>query len=262
MTALTRNADKARHLVTSGAATVIADLADDSWHAHPSLAAGADFALNCVSSGGGGLAGYRHSYLEGMRSIRTWAERAPVVAMVYNSITSVYPQDGGVRVDESAPTEGAGEAGKVLLEAEACLLAGANRGFVLRLAGIYGPGRHHLLDQLREGDGPVAGRGDHSLNLIHRDDIAAAVWAALGAPAGVPGGIFNVADDGAAPKAEVIAWLAARLGRPVPSFTGEPAQGRRKVTPDRIIANDKLKRTLGWSPRYPTFREGYAALLG
>ncbi|MBW8782466.1 MAG: NAD-dependent epimerase/dehydratase family protein [Verrucomicrobia bacterium] len=262
VTALTRNADKARHLVTSGAATVIADLADDSWHAHPSLAAGADFALNCVSSGGGGLAGYRHSYLEGMRSIRTWAERAPVGAMVYTSSTSVYPQDGGVRVDESAPTEGAGEAGKVLLEAEACLLAGANRGFVLRLAGIYGPGRHHLLDQLREGDGPVAGRGDHSLNLIHRDDIAAAVWAALGAPAGVPGGIFNVADDGAAPKAEVIAWLAARLGRPVPSFTGEPAQGRRKVTPDRIIANDKLKRTLGWSPRYPTFREGYAALLG
>jgi nucleoside-diphosphate-sugar epimerase len=62
-------------------------------------------------------------------------------------------------------------------------------------------------------------------------------------------------------KGEITAWLAAQLGLPAPRFTGEPAAGRRTVTPDRIIANTKLKSTLGWQPRYPTFREGYREIL-
>jgi len=263
VTALTRNAAKAEALRALGATAVVADLAADDWHRHPALAKGADFALNCVSSGGGGADGYRRSYVEGMRSVLAWAGRVPVGVIIYTSSTSVYPQDGGVRVDETAPTEGTGENGRILLEAEA-LLRGwdGGPGFVLRLAGIYGPGRHHLLDQVREGSGIVAGRGDHHLNLIHRDDIAGAVWAALAAPAEAKGGVFNVADDGAAPKAEVIRWLAGRLGATAPDFSGAPAPGRRAVTPDRVIANDKLKCVLGWRPLYPTFREGYAAILG
>ncbi len=260
VTALTRNAEKAGTLRALGVTTVVADLAGDDWHKHPALAGGADFALNCVSSGGGAH-GYRRSYVEGMRSVLAWAKRAPVGTMVYTSSTSVYPQDGGVRVDEAAPTDGVGENGKILLEAEALLRAWSERGFVLRLAGIYGPQRHHLLDQLREGSGVVAGRGDHRLNLIHRDDIAGAVWAALAVPASEVGGVFNVADDGAARKAEVVNWLAARLGVPEPVFNGVPATGRRAVTPDRVIANDKIKRVLGWRPRYPTFRDGYGDLL-
>ena len=263
VTALTRNATNAEALRELGATALVADLAEKSWHDHPALVGGAEFALNCVSSGGGGPAGYRRSYVDGMRSVLAWTGRAPVGTLVYTSSTSVYPQDGGVRVDETAPTEGASENAQILREAEN-LLRGwdGGRSFVLRLAGIYGPQRHHLLDQLREGSGVVAGRGDHHLNLIHRDDIAGAVWAAFGAPTEVKGGVFNVADDGAAPKAEVVAWLAARLGVPVPIFTGAPATGRRLITPDRVIANDTLKRVLGWRPLYATFREGYDAILG
>ena len=88
------------------------------------------------------------------------------------------------------------------------------------------------------------------------------MWAAFGAPVDVKGGIFNVADDGAATKAEVVNWIAAKMGLPAPVFSGAPATGRRSVTPDRVIANDKIKRVLGWQPSYPTFREGYAAILG
>ena len=261
VTALTRNPAKARALADAGVNVIMDDLAADTWHAR--LSDGADFALNCVSSGGGGPEAYRRSYVEGMKSVLAWASRAPVGTLVYTSSTSVYPQDGGVRVDEDASVEATRAEGNPLVEAEDRLLASAvGRRFVLRLAGIYGPGRHYLVDQLRDGSGEVAGRGDFRLNLIHRDDIAGAIRAAFDAPATVDGGVFNVADDGAATKAEVVAFLAAKLGLPAPRFTGEPAGGRRRVTPDRVIANDKIKRVLGWRPRYPSFREGYAAILG
>jgi len=262
VTALTRNAGKARALAEAGAEIIVDDLAADSWHAR--LPVGADFVLNCVSSGGGGPASYRHSYVDGMKSVLAWAARVPVGTVVYTGSTSVYPQDGGVRVDEDASVEATRAAANPLIEAEDLLMAAQSNAhrFVLRLAGIYGPGRHYLVDQLRDGSGEVAGLGSHRLNLIHRDDIVGAIWAAFNAPADTAGGVFNVADDGAAPKAEIAAYIAEKLGLPTPRFTGEPAQGRRRITPDRVIANDKIKRVLGWRPLYPTYREGYSAILG
>jgi nucleoside-diphosphate-sugar epimerase len=268
VTTLTRNAERAAALAALGAEAIVADLAGDGWHGR--IAGGAEFAANCVSAGGGGLEGYRRSYVDGMVSILAWARaRGAAGTLLYTSSTSVYPQDGGVTVDETAPTEGSGERAQLLLEAETQLQApektGApavrpcSRWFILRLAGIYGPGRHHLLDQVRAGE--IAGRGDYHLNLIHRDDIVAAMWAALGAPPLVASEIFNVADDGAALKGEITAWLAARLGRPAPRFTGEPAAGRRTVTPDRIIANTRLRTRLGWQPHYPSYKEGYSGII-
>ncbi|CAM2789047.1 NAD-dependent epimerase/dehydratase family protein [Rariglobus hedericola] len=264
VTALTRNHTTARALAEAGVTVIVDDLAADTWHTHAALRDGADCVLNCVSSGGGGPEGYRRSYVDGMKSVLAWASGVTAGTIVYTGSTSVYPQDGGVRVTEEDSIEEVRTVGNPLVEAEDLLLAsgaGARR-FVLRLAGIYGPGRHYLVDQLREGRGEVAGLGGHRLNLIHRDDIAGAIWAAFTAPASVDGGVFNVADDGAAPKAEVAEFLATKLGLPAPRFTGEPAQGRRRVTPDRVIANDKIKRVLGWQPVYPSYREGYAAILG
>lgn len=285
VTALTRNEAKAAALRELGATAVVADLAAETWHPH--IAGGAEFVLNCVSSGGGGVAGYERSYLGGMKSIAAWASaRGAAGTIVYTSSTSVYPQDGGGMVDETAKTDGGGDRARVLVAAEETLRATADnvggapsprfgelagegtrpttssvcaRWFILRLAGIYGPGRHHLLDQVRAGE--VAGRGDYRLNLIHLEDICSAVWSAFGAPPEIRHENLNVADDGAATKAEITSWIAAQLGLPPPRFTGEPAAGRRAVTPDRIIANAKLKRLLGWAPRYRSFREGYAALL-
>lgn len=286
VTALTRNFAKAETLREAGVKAVVADLATDSWH--DQIEGRADFVLNSVSSGGGGVAGYERSYLGGMKSLAAWSSRrgAPGT-IVYTSSTSVYPQDGGGKVDEMAATDGSGDRARVLVAAEETLRRGTvadggdrpsaqlgksasddvrapgasvtGRWFILRLAGIYGPGRHHLLEQVRSGE--VAGRSDHHLNLIHLDDICAAIWAAFGAPPKVRNEIFNLADDGAARKAEITAWIATQLGLPPPRFTGEPAAGRRSVTPDRIIANGKAKAVLGWTPRYPSFREGYAALL-
>ncbi len=260
VTALTRNAAKADPLRAAGVGVVVAELAGDAWHA--GIPGDADFVLNCVSSGGGGVEGYRRSYVEGMRSILAWAQRGPAGTFIYTGSTSVYPQGGGAVVDEAASTAGAGDTAQVLLEAETLLRnhAGAcARWFILRLAGIYGPGRHRLLDQVRAGE--VGGRAQDHLNLIHRDDICAAIWAALLAPTERKDAVFNVADDAAATRGEITGWLAARLGVPLPRFTDAPAAGRRATTPDRIIANARLKQSLGWRPAFPSFREGYAALL-
>ena len=261
VTALTRNEAGAAALRAEGVETVVADLAGNTWHGQ--IEGRADFVLNCVSSGGGGLEAYRRSYVEGMASVLAWAgTRGGAGTLVYTSSTSVYPQGGGARVDETAPTDGTGERARLLVEAETRLRTNMNacdRWFVLRLAGIYGPARHHVIDQVRAGE--VAGRGDYRLNLINRDDICAAVWAALSAPPTVANEVFNVADDDAATKAEIVAWLASHLGVPLPRFTGEPAAGRRVVTPDRVIANEKLKAMLGWRPQFPSFREGYENLL-
>jgi nucleoside-diphosphate-sugar epimerase len=259
VTCLTRNTAKAEALRALGMKIVVADLAGTDWHSQ--VEGGAEFGLNCVSSGGGGISGYERSYLGGMKSILAWTrERGPVGTLVYTGSTSVYPQGDGKIVDELAPTDEVGERAKILEQTENLVRSGAGtRWFILRLAGIYGPERHHLLEQVRAGS--IAGRGEHRLNLIHRDDICAAIWAVFSAPAEIKNEIFNVADDGAATKSEITAWLAARLGLPAPHFTGEPAAGRRVITPDRVIANAKLKRVLGWQPAFPSFREGYAAIL-
>jgi nucleoside-diphosphate-sugar epimerase len=219
--------------------------------------------VNCVSSGGGGVEGYRKSYVEGTRSLVRWAETAGGAdALLYTGSTSVYPQGAGERVDEASPVGAADERGALLLEAERLVREAAGaapRRFVLRLAGIYGPGRHHLLEQLRAGE--VSGGGGHRLNLIHRDDAAAAILACLESAPEPGAHVFNVADDAPASKAEVAGWLAARLGLPPPLFTGVAHPARRAVVPDRFIVNAALRRGTGWRPRFPTFREGYESIL-
>lgn len=263
--ALTRNPGKADALRAAGVAHVaVADLATTEWHRE--LVPGADFVVNTVSSGG--AENYRRSYVDGMQSILAWAAAGaePVGTLVYTSSTAVYPQGGGVVVDESAAAPGSTPNGAIIRESEQLLesapAAARRRAFILRLAGIYGPGRHHLLDQLRAGTPTLNGSGDHRLNLAHRDDIVTAILACLKAPADVAGGIFNVADDAPARRAEVVQWLAARLGRPMPAFDGSTTARRGGAPmPDRVISNGRLQRTFGWRPQYADYRAGFAGLL-
>ncbi len=260
VTALTRNPATAEALRSRGVEVVVADLASDAWHGQ--IGGSPDFVLNAVSSGGGGIDGYRQSYFGGMTSIMAWAKHAGRIGtMIYTSSTSVYPQGGGVTVDETSPTHSPdlGERGGVLAAAEEVLRTNASaacgRWFILRLAGIYGPGRHHLVDQVRAGE--AAGRGDVHLNLIHRDDIVAGTMACFAAAETVANETFNLVDDKPTPKLEVTDWLAVRLGVPSPRFTEKPISERRGLTPDRRVSNTKIKALLGWNPRFRSYREGY-----
>jgi nucleoside-diphosphate-sugar epimerase len=265
VTALTRNAEKAGRLRSDGIEVIEAELASDRWHDR--IPGGADFVLNSVSSGGSGVEGYRRSYVDGMTSILAWARRTPIGTFAYTSSTSVYPQGGGDRVTETSLVEPRSESARVLIEAENLIVSAGDEGsrpmgrwFIFRLAGIYGPGRHHLLDQLRSGATELSGAPDHHLNLIHRDDAAEAVLAGFATPPTMQDEIFNLADDHAATKAEVTAWLAGRLLIPVPSFTGATT-GRRGAVPDRVIVNRKARQRLDWRPEFPDYRAGYEKIL-
>ena len=264
--ALTRNPEKAVTLRALGLAkVVVAELSSSDWHAQ--IEGGADLVVNCVSAGGG-QDGYRRSYVAGMDSILAWAAKGgtPAGTVVYTSSTSVYPQGGGAVVDESAVAVGATLNGSIIRASE-ILLQNApatawRRWFILRLAGIYGPGRHHLLNQLRDGATSLGGSGTHRLNLIHRDDIVSALLACLAAPDAVRNEIFNVADTAPAMREEVVRWLAGRLGRAMPVFDGVAGVRRGgEPMPDRVIASGKIQRVLGWRPQYPDYRAGYGAIL-
>lgn len=268
VTGLTRNPARAAELAAAGIEPIVAELGSNDWHAR--IAGGPDWVVNCVSASEFSVEAYRQAYVAGMESILAWARSAPrpIGTFVYTSSTGVYPQGGGVIVDESAPTDGAGPTGRVLAEAEQLLrtapAAHVRRSFVLRLAGLYGPGRHALLDQLRSGAEVLNGRGGHRLNLVHRDDAAGAILACLRADASVPSATFNVCDGHPVARAELVEWLAARLGIPAPRFDPTHPGVRRggAGVPDRIIRNEAIRRAVGWTPRYPSFREGYAAILG
>jgi nucleoside-diphosphate-sugar epimerase len=122
VTALTRNPEKADCLRRAGIETVVADLADSAWHAQ--IAPSPDFVVNCVSSGDGGVAGYRRSYFDGTQSIAAWAAQSdPIGTFVYTSSTSVYPQGGGATITEDDPANPGAEGPQILRQTEE-LIAG------------------------------------------------------------------------------------------------------------------------------------------
>ncbi|MEN8661347.1 MAG: NAD-dependent epimerase/dehydratase family protein [Lentimonas sp.] len=263
--ALTRNPEKAQKLRKLGVAEVIvADLDDYAWH--DAISGSYASVVNCVSSAGGGIEGYRKSYLNGQAAILKWAATQSIQRYVYTSSTSVYPQDGGVDINEAADTTAAPPTGRVILESEQLIAEAASylqKWYVLRLAGIYGPGRHYLLDLLRDGTEVIPGSGDYTLNLIHLEDIVSAVCAAMTSDG--PSGIYNIADDQPSSKGEMVNWLAEELGMDVPVF--DPSNVSPRLVrrggrmPDRKILNAKAKRWLDWSPQYSSFRDGYCALI-
>ena len=122
-----------------------------------------------------------------------------------------------------------------------------------------------MLNLLRSAEEVIPGAGDYYLNLIHREDIVAAICLALGYSGQPASGIYNLADNAPARKDEVVAWLAGQLGVPTPRFdptqVSSRLQRRGGRMPSRRVLNGKFRRTFGWSPLYEDFRAGYAELL-
>jgi nucleoside-diphosphate-sugar epimerase len=221
-----------------------------------------DWVVNCVSSSGGGAENYRAVYLEGTRNLIDWLSAAPLTKFVYTSSTSVYGQTDGAWVTEASATEPEAETAKVLVETEKVLLEAVREkafpAVIVRLAGIYGPERGHWFKQYLKNQATIEGKGGRMLNMIHRDDVAGAIIAAL--KRGRPGEVYNAVDDEPVSQLAYFEWLSGVLGKELPPFVPEdPASFRKRGVTNKRVSNGKLRQELGYQLKYPSFRQGYAA---
>jgi nucleoside-diphosphate-sugar epimerase len=213
-----------------------------------------DAVVFCASAGGGGDEGRVKVYRDALGRALDHAAGGP---LVYTSSTSVFQQDDGSAVDESSPILPLSDKAELLVAAEERVLAAW--GVVLRLSGIYGPGRAVHWSRYVQGGAPVPGDGGRWVNMIHRDDAVAAILHVLEHPA-TAGQAYNTTDNEPVRLRVLLEWIAARAGRPHPVFGAPEDPARSRGLTSKRVLNHKL-RALGWAPAFPTYREGYAALL-
>jgi nucleoside-diphosphate-sugar epimerase len=202
-----------------------------------------------------------------LRRFESAIAQAPDLSrIVYLSTVGVYGDHAGGWVDETTPPEPLNARGRARLAVEQAWLAFGRRTgrtvSVLRLAGIYGPGRNALAD-LRDGDARRIAKPDQVFNRIHLTDIGRAITCAF--DRAESSGVWNVTDDEPAPAPDVVAYAAALMGiAPPPEVPFETAplspMARSFYAANRRVSNRALKTRLGFTPAYPTYREGLDAL--
>ena len=219
---------------------------------------GVDYLVYCAAATDHDEAGYRKAYVEGLQHVLEWLDdygQQPK-HLLFVSSSSVYGQQNGEWVDETSPTQAVGYSGQVMLEAEQVALDSGIPATTVRLTGIYGPGREWLLSQVRQGyrvavEPPLYG------NRIHVDDAAGLLAFLLlhVEQGGTLDKVYIGVDNAPAPLAEVVDWLREYLGV---TEWAEDASVRRAGS--KQCSNARAK-ALGWTPTYPSYREGYAAIL-
>ncbi|MBZ9935829.1 SDR family oxidoreductase [Mesorhizobium sp. BR1-1-16] len=183
----------------------------------------------------------------------------------YLSTVGVYGDHGGGWVDEATPPRAVSERSRNRVAAEAAWQAlGAEIGVpvaLLRLAGIYGPGRNTFVN-LADGSARRLVKPGQVFNRIHVEDIAAIVAAAAEQRAS---GVFNVTDNEPAPPQDVVAYAAELAGYPpLPDIPFESASlspmARSFYGENKRVSNARLSHDLGITLAYPTYRDALAAL--
>lgn len=199
-------------------------------------------------------------YVEGLRNVLA-AVPANTPRLIFISSTGVYGEAGGGWVDEDSPCRPTREAGRAFLAAEELLAAHplGVRSIVLRLAGLYGPGRLPKAPELLAGQ-PMAVPPESYLNLIHVEDAAATVLAAESQAR--PPRTYVVSDGHPVERREYYRYLAELLHAPAPVFTDAPAkESPHRGQSSKRVRNDRVLREVGLQLAYTSFREGLNALV-
>jgi nucleoside-diphosphate-sugar epimerase len=200
---------------------------------------------------------YRAAYVQGLRGLLQVLEATPPAPrrIVFASSTAVYGQTDGSWVDEASPTEPRDFRGRRLLEAERLLVASRLPATIVRLGGIYGPGRTRVVDRLRRGKAACVAGPPRYGNRIHRDDAIGVLRHVVGGADPAP--LYLGVDHEPADECEILRWLACQLGLPAPPVVPASDSNRqcnKRGRNTRLLAS-------GYRFRYPTFREEYAAVL-
>ncbi|WP_405119395.1 SDR family oxidoreductase [Pseudomonas leptonychotis] len=244
-------------LLPEGIRPVAGDLHDEACPAGwPSEAL--DYLVYCAAATEHDEAGYRAAYVDGLRHVLDWLAQQGQrpKRLLFVSSSGVYGQQLGEWIDETSPAEAESYSGRIMREAEQMALHCGLPASVVRLTGIYGPGREWLLKQVRQGyrvvsEPPLYG------NRIHVDDAAGLLAYLLQADAGgvLLEDCYIGVDNQPAPLHEVVAWLREQLDV---SHWSEQSTVRRSGS--KRCSNARA-RALGWAPHYPSYREGYRAIL-
>ncbi len=199
-------------------------------------------------------------YVDGLRALLD-AVSPQVRRVLLISSTGVYAEQGGGWVDESSPCLPVRESGQALLAAERVLAAHrlGKCGIVLRLAGIYGPGRLPRRAEIAS-DEPLPVAAGEQMNLIYVDDAAAAILAAEAHAQ--PPRTYIVSDGHPIERREYFAELCRQSSLPPPAFRDPlPGElvGRRGG--DKRVSNTRMLAELQVKLAYSSFREGLAAAI-
>ena len=182
--------------------------------------------------------------------------------LIYISSTGVYGQTDGSWVNEATECRPQRYGGHVFLEAERLLLQSnlSDRTVILRLAGIYGPARLPRLKELRAGQ-PISAAPENVLNLIHVDDAAQVVQHAAERALPLPR-VFLVSDGQPVLRAVFYEEAARLFGTPPAVFRSIPDEesADRRTGGHKRVCSDRMRAELGITLRYPSYREGLAAI--
>jgi nucleoside-diphosphate-sugar epimerase len=213
-----------------------------------------DACVSAISADGRSEAAYEAAYVRATTSLQHQLEgkSSALNRWLFVSSTAVYGQKSGEWVDEATSTSPEGFTGRLVLAGEDIVRAsGVRHPVVVRLGGIYGPGRTRLLDQVRAGEATCPPEPTYT-NRIHRDDAAGILRHLLSLD--TPDEIYIGVDSDPAERCEVLRWLAARLGAPPPQPGPGQTRGNKRARNNRILAT-------GYRFLHPTFREGYTAMI-
>ena len=204
-------------------------------------------------------AGYQAAYVDGLKHTLSWLEQngQRPKRLLFVSSSSVFAQKDGEWVDETSTAQATNYSGRIMLDAEQVALNSGIAASVVRLTGIYGPGREWMLGQVRKGyrvavDPPMYG------NRIHADDAGGLLAFLLEADrqGKTLDDCYIGVDNAPVALAEVVGWLRERLG-----VTEWAAETSTRRAGSKRCSNARAK-ALGWEPRYSSYREGYAKILG
>lgn len=223
----------------------------------PTIPHDTDVVVIATAAGERTEAAYRSAYVDATGNVLDALERDGIRPrrVLFVSSTAVYGDFDGGWVTEESPADSAGPTARQVRAAEQVLLERVpGRGVVLRLSGIYGPGRTRLIDQIT-GDSAVLPGEIQWTNRIHRDDAAAAIVHLVTAVES-PAPVYLGSDEEPVDLAEVLQFLARELGVAEPPRGDAPSSrgGARRV-------DSSLLRSTGFSFTYPTYRQGYRAVL-
>ncbi len=199
---------------------------------------------------------YRDAYVSGVDNLLGALDTLsdPPSRVIFVSSTAVYGDAGGAWVDEDTAPSPEGFRGAEVLRGEDLVRNGSIPGVALRLGGIYGPGRTRLIDRVRSGEARCSRHGPAWSNRIHRDDAAGALMHLL--TMDDPDPIYVGVDDEPSPICDVYSYVAQLLGVPEPEVDPTLTAPRS----NKRCSNRRLW-TSGYRFEFPTFREGYRALV-